>query len=110
MLNVTLNVSESTLRLILESLALDKSNFEGELARINSEIRTIETALSPVKRRTVASSDGSRLYAVSKTTFPGYGPDAGVSFECSCPSFQYQRGLDDRSRCKHIRQAAAEGL
>lgn len=44
-------------------------------------------------------------YTVSRAPINMGDPE---DWECTCPSFKYQRGLDDNGYCKHIRKYMEE--
>lgn len=100
-----------------ENLSALKAAFEGDLLvmeaaaqEVRDNIARIDRALYPVSFQFIASEYQSGVvYKVTKTYVAGFAPGS-VTYECECPSFKYNRGLDDRSRCKHIRKAQDRGL
>lgn len=109
-MNITLDLPSEVLRAISGDLNNIIRETEDTLAMLKRNRDAVEAAISPVRRTSITSeSNPFRQYTVTKTFVEGFGTGA-ATYECSCPSFQYNRGLDDRSRCKHIRKAQAEGL
>lgn len=103
-MDITLNLSPEQAKAILTGLRNSETLFLSELEAIRANIRAIEDQLapSPWLTTTVTSSDGQRTYRISKHRRTG-------DMYCSCPSFQYRTGIDPDGRCKHIRQALADG-
>lgn len=120
-MNLTLNnVSERTLRTIYSELLgeyeaaeqarddarEDYDQKQAAFEQVANDLRAIKQAITPaVQETTVLSDDGSRLYLVKR--FADRAP--GEQDSCSCPSFQYQCGLDALGQCKHIRKAIQRG-
>lgn len=111
-MRVTLDLERDDLIALAAKYSDVIAKAEADLASLRANRDAIEAVLSPVRTTTVTSSDGLRRYRVTATAVdPSLGFGLGAkTYTCSCPSFQYQRGLDERSRCKHIRKAAEEGL
>jgi len=120
-MNITLtNVPENVLRAIYSELLgvyeaaeqkRDDAREAYDLAQsafedVADTMQRIKQALTPaVQETTVLSDSADRLYLVKR--FRDRAP--GEQDTCSCPSFQYQRGLDALGQCKHIRQAIQRG-
>lgn len=104
-MDITLSITSDHAVSLLDGLLEDEAAAKELLERLQANIRAIESALNPVEHQVVMSSSGTHSYDVTKTIVPGYPAGSGVSYTCTCQSFQYARGLDDRSRCKHIRTA-----
>lgn len=109
-MKVALDLPKEVLTAIASDLTTLINETEATLTMLRQNMDAVEAALSPVRRTSITSeSNPFRSYIVTSTAVEGFAPGART-YECSCPSFQYERGLDDRSRCKHIRKAQAEGL
>lgn len=106
-MNITVDVTEEAAGELFITLLAQESEIKDLLEQTQRNIRAIEAALNPVEHQIIGSSSGLQTYDVTKTLIAGYPTGAGVNYECSCPSFQYQKGLDDHSRCKHIREAVS---
>lgn len=120
MTTIYLDVSERTLRIIYsellgvyEAAEQERDDAKAVLAEKQAAFEEVSNTMSIIKRAllpavqetTVLSDDGSRLYLVKR--FADRAP--GEQDTCSCPSFQYQRGLDALGQCKHIRKAIQRG-
>lgn len=102
-MDLTINIDKAGASLLREMWALDVAMYEQELRKVRANIAAIDKALSPIRQLKVRSTDplSLREYTVTRLE-PEYGP---YVFECSCPSFQFKRGLDVNDWCKHIRKA-----
>jgi len=104
-MEVTFSLNKETLEALLDAFNRDLAVYQGVVKDIKANIARIESALSPVKRTQVPSEhDYLKAYTVTRTDV-GDGTASRYVYECSCPSFQYERGLDADGHCKHIRQA-----
>jgi len=105
-MKVGFEMEKGELEIMLAAFKEAEAATLGTLNRIRANINAIEGALSPVRHVVVTSEhDMFRTYTVTRTEV---NPGAYV-YECSCPSYQYQRGLDPDGYCKHIRKARLEG-
>lgn len=105
-MDVTFNMNKETLSALRDMLKSDKAILEAALSEIKDNIRRIDAALTPVEYQNVTSaSDPSMSYRVTRTLQA----DGFYKYACSCPSFQYDRGLDEAGHCKHIRNIPFRG-
>lgn len=104
-MDITFTLNKETLEALLDAFNRDLVVYEGVVRDIKANIARIQSALSPVKRQTVRSEhDYNRNYVVTRTDV-GDATTSRYVYECSCPSYQYTRGLDADGHCKHIRSA-----
>lgn len=108
-MEVTFALNKETLEALKDAFQRDLAVYEGVVRDIKANIARIESALSPVKRTYVRSEhDSGRNYTVTRTDV-GDASQSRYVYECSCPSYQYERGLDINHHCKHIRTAIGIG-
>lgn len=106
-MEISFNISQANLIELRKAFQKDLDTAKSVVEDIEDNIARIDRALNPVTRMPIRSeSNPFREYTVTKTAT--YGTNS--IYECSCPSFQYERGLDDDGYCKHIRQAKNRGL
>jgi len=109
-MEVSFSISKANLEALRAAFQRDLSVIEASAQELRDNIARIDRALEPVKSMMVTSeTDPQRSYKVTMTRVDGFRPDS-KTYACSCPSFQFASGLDDRSRCKHIRLAQSRGL
>lgn len=106
-MEISFNISQANLIELRKAFQKDLDAANSAVEDIADNIARIDKALNPVNRMPIRSeSNPFREYIVTKTvTF-----DGNSVYECSCPSYQYSRGLDFDGYCKHIRQAKGRGL
>lgn len=106
-MDVTFALNKETLEALKDAFTRDLAVYEGVVKDIKANLARIDIALSPVRRVQVESDSAyGRAYTVTRTArSDGYFP---FTYECSCPSYQYERGLDADHRCKHIRRAITQ--
>lgn len=109
-MELNIPVNERTLRLIYDALLPEyeaaEQQYEDAKARfenVRDSMAKVKAALYPPKiiEAAVLGEDGTHLYMTHLNDETG-------EYDCSCPSFQYRRGLVG-GHCKHIRLAILRG-
>lgn len=95
---VKVRMTKDTVESALSSLYENEQYHLDELARVRDNIKVLAAVLSPVTKVGHVSSESNPFGAGYDVTSQN-----GV-FSCTCPSFKFQRGLDDDGYCKHIRK------
>ncbi len=103
MANVTLWMDTIQLTKMLDEMDAHRIKLEEELATVQTNIDNIRQALTPDRERVVLSDSGHEMYLVKFHADRA----TGSRWTCSCPSYQYQQGLDASGGCKHIRRVQA---
>jgi hypothetical protein len=103
MFNVTLTMTREELEATLKASKEAEKVAVEWLDQIRANIRTLETAVFPIKsQRILSATYPDTSYRVTRENVgPGY------VYTCECNSFRYVRGLDQNGHCKHIRNAIA---